>query len=143
MVPGATKEQFYRTLDGAPYAARAFFENIEARFSGRNTAFVHHTRTNGGDMRVAIPKELTTTGKHRNFATMCWQATTTEVFSRLFLTPEELKNLGFPGASIPKYPDEPLKSDLYLSEPYWRYKSEEFGRLLEASHIKMLAHYQQ
>ena len=130
-------------LDGAPHAARGFFETIEARFEGRNTAFVHHTRTNGGDMRIAILKELTTTGKLRNFATICWKAHTKAVFSRLFLTPQELTGFGFPDARTPTNPKEPLKSDLYLAEPFWRYRSDEFGRLLEASHIKMLAHYQQ
>ena len=51
-VPGATKEEFYQTLDGAPYAARAFFEAVEAQFANRNSVFVHFTNTNGGDLRL-------------------------------------------------------------------------------------------
>lgn len=137
----ATKEEFYQRLADAPYAARGFFETVEARFHGRNSAQVHFTHTNGIDMRLAIPKELTRTGKLRNFATMYWQVRNSAIHSRIFLTPEELRNFGFPNAVSPKSSTEPLEAEMHLNEDFWRYKSEDFGRFLEASHIKMLAQY--
>ena len=137
----ATREEFYQRLDDAPYAAKGFFETIEARFGPRNSALVHFTHTNGIDMRIAVPKEMTKTGKLRNFATMYWQVKNRVIHSRIFLTPEELANLGFPGAEEPKSSTEPLNAELRLSEDFWRYKAEDFGRYLEAAHIKMLAQY--
>ena len=138
----AKREEFYQRLDDAPFAAREFFETIETRFQNRNTAFVHFTRTKGGDMRVAVPKDLTTTGKYRNFATLRWEADKSTVMSRVFLTPEELERLGFLGAKK-THSDEPLKAEVHLEEDYWRNKAEEFGRYLEAAHIKMVAYYDQ
>ena len=135
----ATREEFYQRLDDAPYAVKGFFETIEARFGSRNSAKVHFTGTDGGDMRIAVPKELTATGKLRNFATMYWQVRNRVIHSRIFLTPEELANLGFSGAEEPKSATEPLDAELRLDEDFWRYKAEDFGRYLEAAHIKMLA----
>ena len=137
-----TREEFYEGLADAPFAAKGFFETIEARFEGRNSADVHFTGTNGGDMRIAIPKGLTTTGKLRNFATLYWQVRNRAIYSRILLTPEELANLGFPGATVPKDSKEPLDADLHLTEDFWRNKAENFGHCLEAAHIKMLAKYQ-
>jgi len=136
-----TREDFYERLSDAPFAAKGFFETIEERFSGRNSADVHFTGTNGGDMRIAIPKELTNTGKLRNFATLYWQGRNRAIHSRILLTPEELANLGFPGATVPKSSTEPLDAELHLTEDFWRYKAEDFGRYLEVAHIKMLAQY--
>ncbi len=90
-------------------------------------------------MRRAIPKEHTNTGKLRNFATLYWQVKDKAIFSRILLTPEELANLGFPGAKVPANAKEPLDADLHLTEDFWRHKTEEFGHCLEAAHIKMLA----
>ena len=39
----ATREKFYEGLSDAPFAAKGFFETIEERFKGRNTADVHFT----------------------------------------------------------------------------------------------------
>lgn len=138
---GVTREEFYEGLSDAPFAAKGFFETIEERFKGRNTADVHFTGTNGGDMRIAIPKELTNTGRLRNFATLYWQVKNQAIHSRILLTPEELANLGFPGAKVPASSTEPLDADLHLTEDFWRYKAEDFSHYLEAAHIKMLAQY--
>ncbi|GAB5431031.1 MAG: hypothetical protein EpisKO_04010 [Epibacterium sp.] len=135
----ATRDEFYQRLDDAPYAVRGFFETIETRFEPRNSAIVHFTRTNVIDMRIAIPREMTNTGRIRNFATMYWQVKNRVIHSRIFLTLEELVNLGFSGAEEPKSSTEPLNAELRLSEDFWRYKAEDFGRYLEAAHIKMLA----
>lgn len=135
----ATREEFYQRLEDAPYAVRGFFETVETRFGPRNTADVHFTHTNGVDMRIAVPKELTKTGKLRNFATMYWQVKNRAIHSRIFLTPDELANLGFPEAKVPSSSTEPLTAELQLSEDFWRYKAEDFSRYLEAAHIKMLA----
>jgi hypothetical protein len=138
-VPGATKEEFYRTLDGAPYAARAFFEAVEAQFANRNSVFVHFTNTNGGDLRLATPNVIARNGKPRNFATMYWQPKKSIVQSRMFLSPEELCQLGFDYATMPKRSTEPLRAELRLTEDFWREKSADFGRFLEVAHVKMLA----
>ncbi|MCE8525788.1 hypothetical protein KBY23_10990 [Ruegeria pomeroyi] len=135
----ATREEFYQRLDDAPYAVKGFFETIEARFGQRNSVLVHFTHAHGIDMRIAIPREMTNTGQIRNFATMYWQVRNRVIHSRIFLTPEELANLGFSGAEEPKSSTEPLNAELRLSEDFWRYKAEDFGRYLEAAHIKMLA----
>lgn len=135
------REEFYERLSDAPFAAKGFFETIEERFKGRNTADVHFTGTNGGDMRIAIPKELTNTGRLRNFATLYWQVQNRAIHTRTLLTPEELANLGFPGAKAPKSSTEPLEAELHLTEDLWRNNAEDFGRCLEAAHIKMLAQY--
>jgi hypothetical protein len=143
-MPEATRNEFYDHLSDAPYAVKGFFETIEARFEHRNTAFVHFTHAKKGcDMRIAIPKELATTGKHRNFATMYWQVKNRAIYSRIFLTVEELENLGFRGAEKPSDPNEPLKAEVRLPEEIWRYKAEDFGSYLEAAHIKMIAYYDQ
>ncbi len=138
-MPGATKEEFYQTLDGAPYAARAFFEAVEVQFANRNSAFVHFTKTNGGDLRLATPYVIASNGKPRNFATMYWQPQMSIVYSQMFLTPEELRKLGFNSATMPKRSTEPLRAALRLTEDFWREKSADFGRFLEAAHVKMLA----
>ena len=90
-------------------------------------------------MRVAVPKGLTKTGKLRNFATMYWQVKNHAIHSRIFLTPEELTNLGFPCAREPASSTEPLNAQLRLAEDFWQNKAEDSGRNLEAAHIKMLA----
>jgi hypothetical protein len=136
---GVTREEFYERLCDAPHAVRNFFETIEERFVGRNTAFVHVIGTNVGDMRIAIPKELTNTGRLRNFATLYWQVKNQAIHLRILLTPEELANLGFPGAKVPSGSREPLDADLHLTEDFWRYKAEDFGHYIEAARIKMLA----
>ena len=137
-----TREEFYEKLSDAPFAAKGFFETIESRFEGRNSAFVNFTGAKKrGDMRIAIPKELTNTGRLRNFATLYWQVWNHAIHSLILLTPEELGNLGFPGATVPKSSTEPLAADVYLSEDFWRNKAEDFGHYLEAAHIKMLAQY--
>ena len=92
-------------------------------------------------MRIAIPKELTNTGRLRNFATLYWQVQNRAIHTRTLLTPEELANLGFPGAKAPKSSTEPLEAELHLTEDLWRNNAEDFGRCLEAAHIKMLAQY--
>jgi len=135
----ATREEFYQRLEGAPYAAQGFFETIETRFEPRNSALVHFTHTNVVDMRIAVPQQMKKTGQDRNFATMYWQVNNRVIHSRIFLTPEELANLGFSGAEEPKSSTEPLNAELRLSEDFWRYKAEDFSRYLEAAHIKMLA----
>jgi hypothetical protein len=90
-------------------------------------------------MRIAIPKELTNTGRLRNFATLYWQVKNQAIHLRILLTPEELANLGFPGAKVPSGSREPLDADLHLTEDFWRYKAEDFGHYIEAARIKMLA----
>lgn len=136
-----TREDFFHRLEAAPHAVKGFFETIETRFADRNTAFVHFTGTNKGDMRIAIPKELTKTGKHRNFVTLYWQVRKRAIHTRILLTPEELANLGFADAVVPKSSTEPLKADLHITEDLWRNNAGDFGHCLEAAHTKMLAQY--
>lgn len=132
------RENFYQRLDKAPYAAQGFFESIIEHFAKSNAVEVHHTDTNGGDLRLAIRGELLGQKDKRNFATMYWQAKNMAVFARTFLNPEELTSFGFDNASVPKAETEPLKSDIHLGEEVWRYGALGFIRALEAAKIKML-----
>ena len=53
-----SRENFYARLDTAPHAVRGFFETIIQHFERKNDVLVHHTDTNGGDLRLAIPPEV-------------------------------------------------------------------------------------
>lgn len=132
------REHFYERLERAPHAARGFFESIYEHFERDNMVVPHHTDTNGGDLRLAIPGEVLGQKRLRNFATMYWQTSKQIVFSRTYLTPEELAVLGFPHALKPKSKDESLMSDIRLREDVWRYRAREFIRGLEMAKVKFL-----
>ena len=90
-----SRENFYARPDTAPHAVRGFFETIIQHFERKNDVLVHHTNTNGGDLRLAIPPELLGEKRLRNFATLYWQSRKQVVFSRTYLTPNELASFGF------------------------------------------------
>ena len=52
------RDNSYAKLESAPYAVRGFFKSIIQHFERKNDVLVHHTDTNGGDLRLAIPPEL-------------------------------------------------------------------------------------
>lgn len=106
-----SRENFYARLDTAPHAVRGFFETIVQHFERKNDVLVHHTNTNGGDLRLAIPPELLEQKRLRNFATLYWQNTKQVVFSRTYLTPDELSSFVFDMGTVPKAASEPLNSD--------------------------------
>lgn len=133
-----SRENFYAKLEAAPYAVQGFFETIIQHFQRDNMVEPHHTDTHGGDLRLAIPGEVLGQKSHRNFATMYWQSTKQVVFSRTYLTPDELSVIGFEGALKPKDNDERLMSDVRLVESVWRYGAQEFIRALEMAKIKFL-----
>ena len=133
-----SRDNFYAKLETAPYAVRGFFETIIQHFQRDNMVEPHHTDTHGGDLRLAIPGEVLGQKMQRNFATMYWQGTKQVVFSRTYLTPDELSVLGFEGALKPKDKDESLMSDVRLVESVWRYGAQEFIRALEMAKIKFL-----
>ena len=133
-----SRENFYARLDTAPHAVRGFFETIVQHFERKNDVLVHHTNTNGGDLRLAIPPEVLGQKRLRNFATLYWQTTKHVVFSRTYLTPDELSSFGFDMGTVPKGGSESLKSDILLAETQWRYSVGDFIKALEAAKIKML-----
>ncbi|MBF9045923.1 hypothetical protein LSUCC0031_02225 [Rhodobacterales bacterium LSUCC0031] len=132
------REHFYQRLESAPYAVLGFFETIIRHFERKNDVLVHHTDTNGGDLRLAIPAEVLGQNRLRNFATLYWQSTKQEVFSRTSLTPDELNSFGFDMGEVPKAASEPLKSDIRLAEAQWRYGVADFTKALEAAKIKTI-----
>ena len=133
-----SRDNFYAKLDTAPHAVRGFFETIIQHFERKNDVLVHHTDTNGGDLRLAIPPDLLGKKVLRNFATLYWQSTKQVVFSRTYLTPDELNSFGFDMGTVPKAAGEPLKSDIRLAEAQWRYGVADFIKALEAAKIKMI-----
>ena len=132
-----SRENFYARLDTAPHAVRGFFETIIQHFERKNDVLVHHTDTNGGDLRLAIPPELLGQKRLRNFATLYWQSRKQVVLSRTYLTPEELNRFGFDMGTVPKAASESLKSDIRLVEQQWHYAVADFIKALEAAKIKM------
>lgn len=135
------RDHFYAGLQTAPHAVRGFFENITHHFERKNDVLVHHTDTNDGDLRLAIPAEVLGRARLRNFATMYWQTQKQVVFTRNYLTPDELTGFGFHTGTTPKSATEPLKSDIRLDEQQWRYGVGDFIKVLEAAKIKMLNSY--
>lgn len=133
------REHFYDRLNAAPHAAVGFFESVIEHFHKSNTVIVHHTDTNGGDLRLALPGELVGHHTLRNFATLYWQSKNKVIFSRTYLNPDELEVFGIEGAIKPKSASEPLNSDIRLYEDDWRYGVLGFIRVLEAAKIKFTA----
>lgn len=133
-----SRENFYAKLDTAPHAVLGFFETIIQHFERKNDVLVHHTDANGGDLRLAIPPEVLEQNQLRNFATLYWQSTKHVVFSRTYLTPDELSSFGFDMGAVPTSKTEPLNSDIRLVEQQWRYGVADFIKALEAAKIKML-----
>lgn len=132
------REHFYQRLEGAPHAARGFFESIYVHFERDNVAKPHHTDAHGGDLRIAVLGDVLGQRRQRNFATMHWQTNKHVVFARTYLTPNELAVLGFAGATEPKADGEPLNSDIRLGEDVWRHGSKDFIKALEMAKLKFL-----
>ena len=135
-----SREAFYSKLDAAPLAASGFFESISQHFERKNDVLVHHTDTKGGDLRLGIPPEVLGQKALRNFATMYWQSRNQIVFSRTYLTPDELIGFGFDAGTVPT-DGEPLNSEIRLSEVQWRFGVADFIKALEAAKIKILHQY--
>lgn len=139
MTDDEKREKFIRRLKDAPYGARGFFETVASHFERRNDTSVKYTATNGGDMRLwAHWASSRGAEKKQIFATMAWQPQNKNVFARCQLTPQELSLLGLHSSEIPKSESEPQKSDIRLDEGYWRFRVEDFVRILEAARIKLV-----
>jgi hypothetical protein len=132
-----SRDNFYAKLETAPYAVLGFFETIIQHFELKNDVLVHYTNTNGGDLRLAIPPAVLGQNRLRNFATLYWQSTKQVVFSRTYLTPDELKSFGFDMGAVPKSAREPLNSDIRLAEAQWRYSVADFIKALEAARLAL------
>jgi hypothetical protein len=138
MTEAEKREGFIRRLQSAPHAARGFFETIAAHFERRNDAEVKYARTNGGDMRLwAYWTSSRGADKRQIFATLAWQPSLRTVFVRCQLAPEELELLGLEGGTKPASPTEPQRSEIRLTESYWRLDVKEFIRILETARIKL------
>ncbi|MCA9913730.1 MAG: hypothetical protein KC496_10295 [Anaerolineae bacterium] len=133
------REKFIRKLDGAPHAARGFLETIAAHFERRNDTAVKYTQKDGGDMRLwAYWTSSRGAEKRQIFATLAWQPSEQTVFARCQLAPDELELLGLEGATKPPSSTEPQRSDIRLSEDYWRFHVGPFIRILETARIKLV-----
>lgn len=132
------QDLFEDRIATAPCALKAFFAEIQQNFDRDNIAFVHYTKTNGGDMRLAIPGSHLGQQRDRNFATLCWRPSVMIVFCRTFLTPDELLPFQIVDARKPTSPSEPLNSDVCLGEDVWRNGASNFIRALDAAKAKML-----
>jgi hypothetical protein len=133
-----SRENFYAKIATAPRAVQGFFETVIEHFNTRNDIHAHHTDTNGGDLRLALPAELARHHTIRNFSTLYWQSRNQEIFVRSYLTPEEMAVFGFAGVKIPRNINEPLHSELRLGEQDWRYRAQDFIRASEAAALKMM-----
>ena len=83
-----SRENFYAKTATAPRAVQGFFETVIEHFKKRNDIHAHHTDTNGGDLRLALPAELARHHTIRNFSTLYWQSRNQEIFVRSYLSPE-------------------------------------------------------
>lgn len=90
-----SRENFYAKIATAQRAVQGFFETVIEHFKQRNDIHAHHTDTNGGDLRLALPAELARHHTIRNFTTLYWQSRNQEIFVRSYLTPEEMSVFGF------------------------------------------------
>lgn len=137
-MPRIQTENFYKSIEVAPQAARDFFTAIINHFEIKNDVQVHHTDTNGGDLRLAIPAHVLDAKYLRNFATLYWQNRKQVVFTRTFLSLWELKEFGFYTGTIPDWHKEPLRSDIRLTEHQWHDGAAGFINVLGAAKTKML-----
>lgn len=134
----SSQEVFENRIATAPSTLQSFFAEIKQHFDRDNIAFVHYTKTKGGDIRLAIPGPHLCQTRYRNFATLCWLPRIKIVFCRTFLTPDELLPFQIADARQPTSPSEPLKSDIWLEEDVWRAGASKFIPVLEAAKAKML-----
>ena len=95
-----SRENFYAKIVTAPRAVQGFFETVIEHFNKRNDIHAHHTDTNGGDLRLALPAELARHHTIRNFSTLYWQSRNQEIFVRSYLSPGEMAVFGFTGVKM-------------------------------------------
>lgn len=116
-------ENFYAKIATAPRAVQGFFETVIEHFNKRNDIHAHHTDTNGGDLRLALPAELARHHTIRNFATLHWQSRNQEIFVRSYLTPDEMAVLNFVGVKklsfLRKYSKAQLSNTLKHESGNW------------------------
>ena len=135
------RENFEARIENAPLAARGFFESVMEHFDKRNSVKVHFTDTHGGDLRLAVPGEVSGQKRLRNFATMYWQTSKHVVFARTFLSPDELGLFGVLD-STETASSEPLNSEVRMDSEVWRYGALTFIRALEAAHFAFLSKHE-
>ena len=136
-------EQMYRRrLANAPSSVQKLLENIKSHFNLRNDSFSHHTRTNGGDLRVAIPGHLLGRKVLRNFGTLSWRPGLKLVTGRTYLSPEEMMGHAIRNTTKPKKPDEPLLSDFWLQEGECLRATKSIIDVLEDARLKMMRSYE-
>ena len=133
------KEDFYTKIKNSPSSVRTFFHIIILYFDKDPTTVVHYTFTKGGDLRLAVEQTKRSTGvRLRNFATLQWQTKKQTIFSRMYLSPEELAAIGFHSARIPQRVAESLQSEIWLSESECKVSSGKFISALEQAKMKLL-----
>ena len=123
-----SRENFYAKIATAPRAVQGFFETVIEHFKKRNDICAHHVDTRIGHLRLALPAELARHHTIRKFSTLYWHSRNQEIFARSYLTREEMAVFGFEGVKLPRNINEPLNSELRLSEPDWRYHAQGFIR---------------
>jgi hypothetical protein len=99
---GLSRENFYAKIATAPRAVQGFFETVIEHFNTRNDIHAHHTDTNGGDLRLALPAELALHHTIRNFSTLYWQSRNQEIFVRSYLASDEMAVLGLVCLTAPR-----------------------------------------
>lgn len=136
------EEMYKRRLANAPSPVQQFFENIKSHFNLRNDSFPHHTRTNGGDLRLAIPGELLGRKIHRNFGTLSWRPGLMLLKGRTYLSPEEMMDHAIYNTATPKRQREPLLSDFWLHEGECLDATKNIIDALEVARLKMMGIYE-
>jgi hypothetical protein len=136
------EEMYKRRLANAPSPVQQFFENIKSHFNLRNDSFSHHTRTNGGDLRVAIPGRLLGRKVLRNFGTLSWRPGLKLVTGRAYLSPEQMMGHAIRNTAKPNKPNEPLLSDFWLQEGECLRATKSIIDALEDARLKMMRAYE-
>ncbi|WP_157132349.1 hypothetical protein [Roseobacter sp. AzwK-3b] len=136
------EEMYRRRLASAPSSVQLLIENIKSHFSLRNDSFSHHTRTHGGDLRVAIPGHLLGRKVLRNFGTLSWRPGLKLVTGRAYLSPEQMMGHAIRYAAKPKKQGEPLLSDFWLQEGECLRATKSIIDALEDARLKMMRAYE-
>jgi hypothetical protein len=135
------EEMYLRRISNAPVSVQQLFETIKSHFQQRNDSFPHHTRTNGGDLRLAIPGEILGRKRLRNFGTLSWRPRQMLVQGRTYLSSDEMMSHDIRNTAKPEKQREPLLSDFWLQEGEYQGATNNIIKVLETARSKMMAEY--
>lgn len=130
------RELFFENMRSAPFAAHKFVEAIHRRYDQRNDVEVHYVKLPDLRLRVFWEK-LNGKQDKQNFATFSWQKHNEVFYCEIYLSPEELNELGFKNAK--EHKNGPLFAQVRIGFDYWEECESQnaFFRTLDLSCLRM------